>query len=231
MDAQEVELIEAIMDDSCVLGASSHNAIILCDIDGPLLDCSHRLAYLEKKEYDKFYGVEMSDDLPHSINAPATLAIIVGIMSIYGSSDTTLFFNTGRPARTHSITRLVLKEYFPTLIEWAESPGDQATKDNLFVYRADNDWRPAGQVKVDNAVKLFSQFYSQDRDFSPEGTDLFVIDDDQEVLDEFRDTFQFKLEKASSRIGKSSLALLGEPSLIKIGDKTSNFEQNKSPEE
>lgn len=43
--------------------------LIICDIDGVLADCSHRLHYLKEKRYDAFYGAEMLDDDPKNVKA------------------------------------------------------------------------------------------------------------------------------------------------------------------
>lgn len=197
-------------------------AILFCDIDGPLLDCTHRLPYLKGKEYDKFYGCTMADDTTHINNAASTIAVFAGLLAMYGAGFFRFVFNTSRPERTRSITNLVLDREFPTLttfmngLSWDE-------KDKM-IMRKDQDFRPSGQVKVENVIEWLKRFKNSEW-FCEENTyDLYLIDDDQAVIDAFES--QFSLASLGANLDDSFPVI----NTIKIGDKLSNSELSRLSE-
>lgn len=128
---------------------------MFCDIDGVLADCSHRLHYLNEKDYDKFYSEEemLKDG-----------AIREGIKlwnTLFTSSiDCALIFVTGRPYRTEKWTREWLKRYANCYnAEFA-----------TMLMRKDHDYRPSDIVKVETINKFLEE--------NPYRKEKLFIDDD-----------------------------------------------------
>lgn len=200
-------------------------ALIFCDIDGPLLDCEHRLPYLLEKDYDNFYGCAMANDMAHITNILITLPLIEGILQTYGEENVTLVFNTTRPLRTGQLTYLVLKEELPELVQLAKRRSNYGAVKDFMLMRPDKDWGKAGPIKVRNAVNYIKGFYNRELNFDPADTDVFVIDDDYEVLLEFKKNYTHELAKEMTGIDAM------QPLLIQVGEKTNSYEQSRSPEE
>lgn len=82
------------------------NTIIICDIDGVLADCSHRLHYLEEKDYGEFYGDKVLDD--ELIRSGAKLLYHLWNRHFVGDNLTEvsnpIIILTGRPNRARAIT-------------------------------------------------------------------------------------------------------------------------------
>lgn len=210
------------------------HTIILCDLDGVLFDCEHRLKYLEQKDYANFYGCEMANDSRHYDNCVSAFAVIAGVKAIYGE-HCTLLFCTGRPRRTMKLTDMMLERYFKHLYVLCGDNELTADSDPIMLCREDKDWRPSGEVKIDTFIKWIKRSYFKE---SGEGIDndelmvtrVFVIDDNQHILNAFDKTFEDKLKTAMSLDednGQCPPAL----SLIKLGNSFSNSEPNKPSEE
>ena len=207
------------------------NALILCDIDGVLADCSHRLPYLKKKEYDKFYGANMAEDMTCGISANIASVLITGICEEYQNGtigEVKLKLLTARPARTRELTRLWLREnYYELFLEFMD------LKKNDILCRGDNDWRPAGLVKMDLAIDEIASYEPAFRN----NLDVFIIDDDPQVIKYFYENFSNRVGDEIVGMNDSSLSIHG----ILIGSErlsqalalapTKSFEQNMSPEE
>lgn len=152
--------------------------IILCDIDGVLANCQHRLNYLRERDYDRFYGIEMTND--------ATIDSGIKLLRALKAFDRNpkVFFITGRPERTRSITKL-----------WVENcAGFTISTKGHLIMRKDGDHRPSPAVKVEQiksvldpdlpapaqvlktAVNAFAALLGGDE--PPE--DIYFIDDDPE---------------------------------------------------
>lgn len=78
--------------------------VVFLDIDGVLANCSHRLHYLDKKDYDSFYK-EVVNDVPYVRDRTA----VNEIESTYNGRVVLL---TGRPERTREDTMKWLREYY-----------------------------------------------------------------------------------------------------------------------
>lgn len=152
--------------------------IILCDIDGVLANCEHRLKYLRERDYDSFYSIEMAND--------TTIDSGIKLLRALKSFDHNpkVFFITGRPERTRSITKL-----------WVENcAGFTIPGKGHLIMRKDGDHRPSPAVKVEQiksvlnpelpapaqvlktAINAFATLL--DRDEPSE--DIYFIDDDPE---------------------------------------------------
>lgn len=108
------------------------NKLIICDIDGVVADCSHRLKFMRMKDYDTFYGSIMADDV---IIKP--MHYILDFWSRYASTyEDKLIFLTGRPERTRGVTELWLK-------------ANMRCRYDALLMRKDEDYRPSPEVKVE----------------------------------------------------------------------------------
>lgn len=167
----------------------NHKAMVFCDIDGLFADCSHRLPYLENKEYDKFYGANMAEDSAAGMASAATIAFLSGLTTIY---KTVRFrFLTGRPRRTRALTAMWLRQYYPALFE-ESMPFD----DDAILCRGDDDFRAAPYVKMDAVVDYFKANTLSpltgdvsDYDFVRGNFDTYVLDDDPNVIMHFNKKF------------------------------------------
>lgn len=124
--------------------------IVFCDIDGIVADCTHRLKYLEKKDYEKFYSAEMiMEDAP----IPAGIELI-GLL--VDSPTVTFNYLTGRPYRTQKTTSKWLAQFS------LESP--------LMFMRHDHDFRKSEIVKAE----IMKKYIEHEQ---PDDIILFIDDD------------------------------------------------------
>ncbi len=137
--------------------------LIICDIDGVLADCSHRLHYLEEKNYEAFYGDEISDDEP--IIAGVRLLYYLGNFHFVGdrakeTSDRVIFL-TGRPCRARANTQ-------------AWMCGNLGSRCATFplLMRGDSDYRPSPIVKTELLRACAAPF--------SEYKTIYFIDDDSD---------------------------------------------------
>lgn len=136
--------------------------LIICDIDGVLADCSHRLHYLKEKNYDAFYGACMADDK----------AIKPGIVlyDLLGFDDDNPVYHiilTGRSQSTGNLTRLWLV--------------DNSIYYDYLLMRRDGDYRPSPVVKVELLQKFFRSHGGFD--------EIYFIDDDPKNVKAVCETF------------------------------------------
>lgn len=130
--------------------------LIICDIDGVLADCSHRLHYLKERNYEAFYSVAniMEDKLITRGDRMVDM-----MASSWGSRCLCLL--TGRPERTRKITEM-----------WLSYMGVRYTK---IYMRKDGDHRPSPEVKVDLIKEMMKENRISDLTLSG-----YFIDDDPE---------------------------------------------------
>ena len=137
--------------------------VLFVDIDGILANCSHRLHYLENKDYDNFYK-EVVNDVPYVRNRTALNAMAEG----YNGKIVLL---TGRPERTRKDTETWLTKYY-------DIPAD-----TVIVMREDGDHRKAPEVKSELALK-----YVEDNDIKA----CMVLDDMEDNVQAVVDTISDK---------------------------------------
>lgn len=198
------------------------HAVLFCDIDGPLLDCRGRLSYLEKKEYDKFYGCEMANDTAHCLYSTLTLALISGLISVYGINNFKLVFNTSRPERTRALTELVLGREFTELLTVLNDTQREWERELKMLMRKDNDWRKASEIKLENVTEWLRLMT---KEVPATDTDIFIVDDDKEVLQ----IFDGKFKECAKEY--EVLSLFPQPVTVQIGRRTNYSELSKSYEE
>lgn len=136
--------------------------LIICDLDGTLADCTHRLHLVQKQDgtglkkkpdWDAFYAGVRGD----RVNAP--VMAVVGAMLDTGD----VIFCTGRPERCREDT------------EWWLRRLGLTQHDYTLLMRADGDYRADYIVKQE----LLDKYIDKDRV-------LFVLDDRQQVVDMWR---------------------------------------------
>lgn len=127
--------------------------IIFCDIDGILADCSHRLPFLENKDYDRFYSPkEIMEDTPIWAGLEFAEALMNSEFSEFG-------FLTGRPYRTEEATR-----------KWiAKNHYYELSKVPMFM-RHDHDYRKSEIIKAE----IMKKYIEHEK---PEDTIIFIDDD------------------------------------------------------
>lgn len=153
----------------------TEKTLIICDIDGVLADCTHRLKYIsgEEKDYESFYGISMARD---TLIESGQELINRLRKEHYSYEEHELLLLTGRPERTAEITR-----------NWLIANGvcGHFTK---MLMRKDGDFRPSPEVKVEllesllrgiKPRKLSKKLKSAWKDAAIEKYDhIWFIDDD-----------------------------------------------------
>lgn len=137
--------------------------LLICDIDGVLADCSHRLHYLEEKNYEKFYGDEMLDDKLIATGSRLLYGLWnrhVDANSMYTVS-TTVIFLTGRPNRTRVTTTM-----------WLRGKLNVTLSNYPLIMRGDGDYRPSPIVKTELLRACGAPFREYEQ--------IYFIDDDPE---------------------------------------------------
>lgn len=137
-----------------------NNDLIICDIDGVLADCEHRLHYLKEKSYEAFY-----EDVIHDKLIRPGARLLYYLWNSHFDRDemqmknNDVIFLTGRPG----ITR-------PDTLEWIYSHLVGCMVKYPVLMRGDGDYRPSPIVKVEllkAANTNFEQYES-----------VYFIDDD-----------------------------------------------------
>lgn len=207
-------------------------ALVFCDIDGILADCSHRLPYLKKKSYDEFYGATMAEDSKTQLAGVAFYAFIRGLAVLY--DNVRLIFLTGRPERTRALTRLWLRDKYPVLLsEIAE------LEDEDIICRGDNDWRPAAEVKMENAIAYILEHTvnqsiittTKSSDYVWGEFDTFLIDDDPKVVQHFIKEFSSNLDMKGAHNATDIHPILLDGHRLAESMMVKSSEPSKSPEE
>lgn len=129
--------------------------LIICDIDGVLADCGHRLHYKDEGDYDNFYGVTMLDDK----EIPVGRNLLIALRESVHYDARALWFLTGRPERTRRLTELWLGQVLSLYSQ-------------KLIMRADRDHSESPKMKVKALKALKKQMSEFDR--------VYFIDDDPE---------------------------------------------------
>ncbi len=112
--------------------------LIICDIDGVLANCEHRLEHLSRKDYDIFYGTKMADDTDIEEGR-----LLVNALCNAVTSPSAIYYATGRPERMRNLT-----------LNWLEAHlMPQARSDRLYM-RKDVDYRPSPELKVEQIEQI-----------------------------------------------------------------------------
>ena len=130
---------------------------IICDIDGTLSDCSHRLHFLENKDWESFFAAAPQDTLNQWC-----FGLLENLQGQYH-----IVFVTGRPERTRSQTEQWMIDH--------EVPYYHIYMRPDFLPNGKPDHRQDFEVKRE----LYER-YLKDKDIA------FVIDDRNQVVDEWR---------------------------------------------
>lgn len=131
---------------------------VIFDIDGTLSDPSHRLNFALMKEWDKFNEEAQNDPVI------VKMADLMRILSL----STDIILLTGRNEKYRYVTQ-----------EWLSDAELDASYEEL-IMRADNDFRPDYEVKIELLEKRFG---------GKEGVlknVWFVVDDRDQVVEAFR---------------------------------------------
>lgn len=149
--------------------------ITIVDMDGVFADCTHRLKYAEKKDYEKFYSEEeMMKDEPIPANMNTINAMVASFSNVTGPDKPInvhlLVAMSGRPQRTVSTTKKWLKKYDEGFVNEVD----------IWAFRKDHDFRPSEVVKAENIVAVL---HAIDRFMHAEEVDTVnasftIIDDD-----------------------------------------------------
>lgn len=129
------------------------NTLIICDIDGVLADCGHRLHFKEEGDYKCFYGPAMLDD-------PVIAKGFDFLKILFFATHADLWLLTGRPERTRTMTEQWVKERWGSYVE------------HTLLMRADGDHSKSPEMKVKELGKFQTEMKSFDT--------VFFIDDDPE---------------------------------------------------
>lgn len=143
--------------------ANRDKRVLFLDIDGILANCSHRLHYLNNKDYDNFYK-EVVNDVPYVRDRTALNALAD---EYHGK----IVLLTGRPERTRKDTEVWLTRYY------------DVPADTVIVMRKDDDHRKATEVKAELALK-----YVEDNDIKA----CMVLDDIEANVQAVVDTISDK---------------------------------------
>lgn len=211
---------------------TSPYALIFVDLDGCIIDCTHRLPYLKNKEYDKFYGCSMADDVIDPLNYMSVLSMLYGLVGFYKQHNLSgiiqtsqIVVNTGRPEKTRSLTMLWLHEYAPTfynLVFNQKLPNSKKDDNQRLLMRSDTNWNHASLIKEANMNKWIARNLCKNDGsvYDASAYDIYVIDDDPRVVSHL----------ASKTFGPKTNVV---PSVITLGNRkdVTNYERSMSPEE
>ncbi len=141
--------------------------LVVCDIDGVLADISHRLPYLEEKNYEAFYGMaNMIQD------EPLYSGISLFRKLTYAIPGYEIILMTGRPERTRKITEMWLRYH-------------DISFGKLYM-RKDGDYRPSPEVKVELMHKAVENATAHDMSYGG-----YFIDDDPENVKAVEKAFPY----------------------------------------
>lgn len=132
--------------------------LVICDIDGVIADCTHRLPWLRAKAYDNFYD-RVYDDTPISDGIDLVSALVSD------SEMDKLVFLTGRRDSCREATE-----------DWLEK-WTLPKQDAIFM-RPTGDYRPAAELKAELYAEIVRMFEARGMTFS----NVYYIDDDMKNI-------------------------------------------------
>lgn len=131
--------------------------LTLFDIDGVLVDISHRLRYLKTKDYNRFYSAE-------ELSKDKLIDAGVDLLGVLKNED--VFFITGRPERCREETEKLLRNI-------SKKIGSHFSGDMLYM-RADGDYRQSAIVKPELIERLMAAL--KDNPFYDNTHGIFIDD-------------------------------------------------------
>lgn len=142
---------------------------IICDLDGTIADCSHRLHHIEKdpKDWGSFFA-ECEDDKPIESMVFLIDNFIQALLyqTLCDMPQVRVIYSTGRPERIRNKTR-----------DWLRHEVNRFIPHEQLLMRPDGDHRPAEVVKLEQVAKA---------GIKPEDI-LCVFDDDEKVCKAWKD--------------------------------------------
>jgi hypothetical protein len=141
--------------------------VIVCDLDGTLADCEHRVHHVQKTDgsglkrkpdWDAFYA-----GIPQDGVNPAVNAILYSVTAGH-ERPCEIIFCSGRPEKYRGMT-----------VDWLSRVAHFYPSEYTLLMRADGDYRSDDVVKQEILDKHI-----------PKDRVLFVLDDRQRVVDMWR---------------------------------------------
>ncbi len=160
--------------------------LIIGDIDGVVANPGDRLRHISgEKNWDRFYGAEMANDSYVKLNGELLQKLSFG-------EDAQLLFLTGRPERTHELTRLWLNEHLGGVVDY------------WIKFRQDDDHRKSPAVKAE-MLEEFLNYYEQIID---PNMVIYLFDDDPDnlmAMEEVINRFKFGYEYETYTVGTNRI--------------------------
>ena len=162
---------------TCKERTTDIKTLVIGDIDGVVANPGDRLRHISgEKNWDRFYGAEMANDSYIKQNGDLLQKLSFG-------EDAQLLFLTGRPERTHELTRLWLNEHLGGVVDY------------WMTCRHDDDHRKSPIVKAE----MLREFLTHYEEILDPNMIVFLFDDDpdnlkamEEVLNEFKFGYEYE---------------------------------------
>lgn len=140
--------------------------LYIFDIDGVVADITHRLHYMQEKNYEKFYSDE-------EIAKDGEIAAGIDLANrLFKSDNSFVVFMTGRPYSADKATWKWLNEH-------------KVKHSRMGLFRDNGDYRPSPTVKVEGVEQAIAEVKDILDSASKEGSvgdlelgDVYFIDDD-----------------------------------------------------
>lgn len=151
--------------------------LVIGDIDGVVANPGDRLKHISgEKNWDRFYGAEMAND--SYIEQSGKLLCMLA-----EPEYAQLLFLTGRPERTHELTRLWLNEHLEDDTDW------------WVTCRHDDDHRRSPIVKAE----MLREFLTHYEEILDPNMVIYLFDDDpdnlkamEEVINDFKFAYDYE---------------------------------------
>lgn len=137
--------------------------LIICDVDGVLADCTHRLPLAQAKDYDKFYSKE------EVLKDPLIYAGYELVMTFI-DAEAEVCFVSSRSECCRKATA-----------EWLRRE-DLITSQGFLAMRDEHDYRPSPVIKVELIKELYDTLTEQTKNTlrAQDMYSTYFIDDDPE---------------------------------------------------